>query len=87
MIKTNITIINIKFREYITNNNDTYGYILSAKLEKIGVITSFSSLVLFSGLFISIISLDIKSFVILSIINKKKILYFFNNSHFKYFTN
>lgn len=75
MIKTKIIIINIKFNEYIINNNKTYGYILSTKVEKIGAITSFSILILFSGLLISKINFNIKSFVILSIIKKKKILY------------
>ena len=75
MIKTKITIINIKFNEYIINNNETYGYILSTKVEKNGAITSFSIFILFSGLLISKINFNIKSFVILSIITKKKILY------------
>ena len=64
-------IIKIKFNEYIINNNDIYGYIRSAKVENIGVMISFSNFILFSGLLISTTILDIKSLVILSIINKK----------------
>jgi hypothetical protein len=56
---------------YQDNNNDIYGYIRSAKVENIGVMISFSNFFLFSGLLISTTILDIKSLVILSIINKK----------------